>query len=71
MGSAEKFVHQFEQCYPVLRAREKFIWKNDQDLAHHIEFAKKRYFDCQNKKSRTQMKNEISLCKKFWKCNTY
>ena len=53
-----------------LKLREKFYpSKNkDADAFTHLEQSIKRFYSCDNKKNKSQIKREILVCKKFWKC---
>jgi hypothetical protein len=58
-----------------MRLREKFYPKYDPDpnTSPRQSLAKsmKRFSDCDSKKSASQIRAEINLCKKFWKCFPY
>jgi hypothetical protein len=53
-----------------LKLREKFYpTKNkDPDTLTHLEQSMKRFYECDNKKTASQIKREIQVCKKYWKC---
>jgi len=56
-----------------MRVTEKFYPGKKKDPEHNeiLKDAMKRFKECNNKKSISQMKEEIEVCRKFWKCYPY
>ena len=53
-----------------LKLREKFYptKNNDPETNLLLMQAMDRFRNCENKKNKSQIKREILVCKKFWKC---
>ncbi len=70
-----RFIKKLKATESGMRIREKFYPKYDPNpnTSPRESLAKsmKRYNECKNKKSASQIKSEINLCKKFWKCFPY
>lgn len=45
--------------------------KNDPATVTHLEQSMKRFYECDTKKNASQIKKEIQICKKYWKCYPY
>ncbi len=71
MTSIGDYFQRFENRYMILRLKEKILLRRNQELSYHMGLAKKRYSDYANKKSKNQIKNEMKLCKNYWKCNPF
>ena len=56
-----------------MKVLEKFYptKKDDPNTTTHLKQAMKRFYECDNKKNASQIKKEIQICKKYWKCFPY
>jgi muconolactone delta-isomerase len=56
-----------------LKLQEKFFPNNytDPDNTSLIIKAMERFRNCDNKKNASQIKREIQVCKKYWKCSPH
>lgn len=68
-----KFIRTLKASEFGMRIREKFYptKKNDPATTDHLEQSMNRFFKCKNKKNALQIKKEIQICKKYWKCYPY
>ncbi len=54
-----------------MKIREKFFLRYSYSTNAHLVQAMKRYKQCENLKSPSQIKREIEICRKYWKCYPY
>ena len=66
-------INKLKTSESVMRIREKFYLNNTYALATPAHFAQamKRFNESKNLKNPSQIKREIQLCKKYWKCYPY
>lgn len=70
-----KFIKKLKSTEFAMHLREKFYphYDPNPNSSPRQQLAKsmKRYNECDNKKSSSQIRSEINVCKKFWKCFPY
>ena len=68
-----KFIRNLKASEFGMRIREKFFpsKKNDPATTAHLEQSMNRFLECNHKKNASQIKKEIQICKKYWKCYPY
>ncbi len=68
-----KFLKKLRSTESAMRISEKFFLNKKYAPATtaHFNQAMKRFKGCKNLKNRSQIKREIRLCKKYWKCYPY
>ena len=56
-----------------MRLREKFFIMNkySPSATNHFAQAMIRFKECKNSKNKSQIKREIQICRKYWKCYPY
>ncbi len=68
-----KFIRELKESELAMRVKEKFFitLTNTPATKLHLKEAMERYRNCDNKKNASQIKKEIQICKKYWKCYPY
>ncbi|MBU3180283.1 sugar-transfer associated ATP-grasp domain-containing protein [Clostridium psychrophilum] len=61
-------IANFKNSYIGLKLRQVKHKLTYRYKYHRMKSAYKRYKDCKNKKSKRQIRAEISICKKYWGC---